>query len=84
MKNCITQESKEECTDMRMPRDLEVIITEFIRCSFNFFVAVRTVSDSATVAALHHHHHNYQSLNAILHYSTLYNDFWLCREIQLN
>jgi hypothetical protein len=39
---------------VRMPRGLlltEVIITEFIRCSFIFFVAVRTVSDSATVAA---------------------------------
>jgi hypothetical protein len=29
----------------------EVIITEFIRCSFICFVAVRTVSDSETVAA---------------------------------
>jgi hypothetical protein len=53
-------------------------VQPFIRCSFNFFVAVRTVSDSATVAALHHHHHNYHSLNAILHYSSFYEDFWLC------
>jgi hypothetical protein len=75
MKNCIAQGSKKGCTDMRMPRGLEVIITEFIHCSFNFFVAVRTVLDSATVAALHHHHHNYHSLNAILHYSTFYKAF---------
>jgi hypothetical protein len=35
----------------------EVIITEFIRRSFICFVAVRTVSDGETVAALHHHNH---------------------------
>jgi hypothetical protein len=63
---------------VRMPRGLllaEVIITEFIRCSFIFFVAVRTVSDSATVAALCHH--NYTTITLSMQFSNLYIDFGL-------